>query len=84
MKVIFLDIDGVLNSDAYSDSNGYNFGEGLLPKDVDEIIKRLGRKREKEEERSKNRIERERNEGREKKEKRKEEEERKRKREIKK
>ena len=49
MKVIFLDIDGVLNSDAYSDSNGYNFGEGLLPKDVDEIIKRLGRKREKEE-----------------------------------
>lgn len=32
-----------------SDSNGYNFGEGLLPKDVDEIIKRLGRKREKEE-----------------------------------
>ena len=31
-----------------SDSNGYNFGEGLLPKDVDEIIKRLGRKKEKE------------------------------------
>ena len=48
MKVIFLDIDGVLNSDAYSDSNGYNFGEGLLPKDVDEIIKRLGRKKKRE------------------------------------
>lgn len=26
-----------------SNGNGRNFGEGLLPKDVDEIIKRLGR-----------------------------------------
>lgn len=31
-----------------SDGNGMNFGEGLLPKDVDEIIKRLGRKKTKE------------------------------------
>lgn len=29
-----------------SDANGRGFGEGLLPKDVDEIIKRLGRKKE--------------------------------------
>lgn len=28
-----------------SNGNGRNFGEGLLPKDVDEIIKRLGRKK---------------------------------------
>ena len=26
-----------------SNGNGHNFGEGLLPKDIDEIIKRLGR-----------------------------------------
>lgn len=32
-----------------SDSNGRNLGEGLLSKDVDEIIKRLGRKKLKEE-----------------------------------
>lgn len=31
-----------------SNGNGMNFGEGLLPKDVDEIIKRLGRKKVKE------------------------------------
>ena len=29
-----------------SNGNGYTFGEGLLSKDVDEIIKRLGRKLE--------------------------------------
>ena len=28
-------------------SNGHNFGEGLLPKDIDEIIKRLGRNKSK-------------------------------------
>lgn len=28
------------------DSDGYSFGEGLLPKDIDEIIKRLGKKKE--------------------------------------
>ena len=28
-----------------SSGNGHNFGEGLLPKDVDEIIKKLGRKK---------------------------------------
>ena len=33
-----------------SNGNGYNFGEGLLPKDIDKIIKRLGKKKEKEEE----------------------------------
>lgn len=32
-----------------SNENGHSFGEGLLPKDVDEIIKRLGRKKVKEE-----------------------------------
>lgn len=32
-----------------SNENGHSFGEGLLPKDVDEIIKRLGRKKAKEE-----------------------------------
>ena len=32
-----------------SNGNGHNFGEGLLPKDIDEIIKRLGRNKEKEE-----------------------------------
>ena len=26
-----------------SNGNGHNLGEGLLPKDIDEIIKRLGR-----------------------------------------
>ena len=31
-----------------SNGNGRNFGEGLLTKDVDEIIKRLGRKKTKE------------------------------------
>lgn len=30
-----------------SNGNGYNFGEGLLLRDVDEIIKRLGKKKEK-------------------------------------
>ena len=30
-----------------SDGNGYSFGEGLLPKDVDEIVKRLGKQKEK-------------------------------------
>lgn len=30
-----------------SNGNGHNFGEGLLPKDIDEIIKRLGRNKEK-------------------------------------
>lgn len=30
-----------------SNGNGYNFGEGLLLGDVDEIIKRLGKKKEK-------------------------------------
>lgn len=30
-----------------SDGNGHGFGKGLLDKDVDEIIKRLGRKKEK-------------------------------------
>ncbi len=30
-----------------SNGNGHNFGEGLLPKDTDEIVKRLGKKREK-------------------------------------
>lgn len=29
------------------DSNGYSFGEGLLPKDIEEIIKRLGKIKEK-------------------------------------
>lgn len=29
-----------------SDGNGHSFGEGLLSKDVDEIIKRLGRKKD--------------------------------------
>ncbi len=33
-----------------SNGNGYNFGEGLLPEDIDKIIKRLGKKKEKEEE----------------------------------
>ncbi len=33
-----------------SNGNGHNFGEGLLPKDIDEIIKRLGKKKEREEE----------------------------------
>lgn len=33
-----------------SNGNGRNFGEGLLPRDVDEIIKRLGRKKSKNEE----------------------------------
>ncbi len=33
-----------------SNGNGYNFGEGLLPKDIDEIIKRLGKKKERKEE----------------------------------
>lgn len=33
-----------------SDGNGMSFGEGLLQKDIDEIIKRLGRKRQKEDE----------------------------------
>ena len=33
-----------------SNGNGYNIGEGLLPKDVDEIIKRLGRTKIKQEE----------------------------------
>lgn len=30
-----------------SDSNGHSFGKGLLSRDIDEIIKRLGRKKEK-------------------------------------
>lgn len=29
-----------------SDGNGYNFGEGLLEKDIDEILERFGRKRD--------------------------------------
>lgn len=29
-----------------SDGNGVNFGEGLRPKDIDQIIQRLGRKRQ--------------------------------------
>ncbi len=29
------------------DGNGYSFGEGLLPRDIDEIVKRLGKKKEK-------------------------------------
>lgn len=33
-----------------SDGNGMNFGEGLLPKDIDEIIQRLGRKKQKDKE----------------------------------
>ena len=33
-----------------SNGNGRNFGEGLLPRDVDEIIKRLRRKKSKNEE----------------------------------
>ena len=33
-----------------SNGNGYNFGEGLLPKDIDKIIEKLGKKKEKEEE----------------------------------
>lgn len=33
-----------------SDGNGRNFGEGLMPKDVKEIVQRLGRKRQKDEE----------------------------------
>lgn len=33
-----------------SNGNGMNFGEGLLQKDIDEIIQRLGRKRQIEEE----------------------------------
>lgn len=32
-----------------SNGNGYSYGEGLLPRDVKEIIKRLGRKKEKNE-----------------------------------
>ncbi len=32
-----------------SNGNGYSCGEGLLPRDVNEIIKRLGRKKEKNE-----------------------------------
>lgn len=32
-----------------SNGNGHSFGEGLLPRDVNEIIKRLGRKKEKNE-----------------------------------
>lgn len=32
-----------------SDGNGHNLGEGLLPKDIDEIIKRLGRNKQKDE-----------------------------------
>lgn len=31
-----------------SNGNGHSFGEGLLSKDIDEIIKRLGKKKEKE------------------------------------
>lgn len=30
-----------------SNGNGHNLGEGLLPRDIDEIIKRFGRKRSK-------------------------------------
>lgn len=33
-----------------SNDNGMNFGEGLLQKDIDEIIQRLGRKRQRDEE----------------------------------
>ena len=33
-----------------SNGNGYNFGEELLPKDIDKIIEKLGKKKEKEEE----------------------------------
>lgn len=33
-----------------SDKNGQNYGEGLLTRDVDEIIRRLGKKKEKNEE----------------------------------
>lgn len=33
-----------------SNGNGMNFGEGLLQKDIDEIIQRLGRKRQRDEE----------------------------------
>ncbi len=33
-----------------SNGNGHNFGEGLLPKDINEIIKRLGRNKLKNEE----------------------------------
>lgn len=33
-----------------SNGNGHNFGEGLLLKDIDEIIRRLGRNKEKDEE----------------------------------
>lgn len=29
-----------------SNGNGHNFGEGLLPKDIDEIIKRLGKNKQ--------------------------------------
>ena len=32
-----------------SDCNGRGFGEGLQPKDIEEIIKRLGRRKEREE-----------------------------------
>lgn len=32
-----------------SNGNGHSFGEGLLTRDVNEIIKRLGRKKEKNE-----------------------------------
>ena len=32
-----------------SNGNGHSFGEGLLPRDVNEIIKRLGRKKKKNE-----------------------------------
>ncbi len=32
-----------------SNGNGHNFGEGLLPRDIDEIIKRLGRNKAKDE-----------------------------------
>ena len=33
-----------------SNGNGISFGEGLQPKDVQQIIERLGRKRQKDEE----------------------------------
>lgn len=33
-----------------SDGNGHNFGEGLLPRDIDEIIRRLGKRKERNEE----------------------------------
>ncbi len=37
-----------------SNGNGHNFGEGLLPKDIDEIIKRLGRNKSKNKENKEN------------------------------